>query len=348
MTRHLFSVVNSALSWDSEVLLSEDSISEINFWVNNVHSLNGKVYWGVQSLPVKVSFSDASGSACGAYVQSDSDLVFHQNWSPAESVQSSTWRELKAVCLALEAFASRLTDSKVIWYSDNQNVESILLNGSKKSDLQELALQAFHICIEYRISLDVKWIPRDLNEAADSISKLIDFDDYALSDVIFQQINSFWGPHTVDRFACNYNAKLPRFNSRFFQLGCEAVDAFSQDWGYDDNWHCPPICLVVRVLKHMELCKARGTLVLPVWKSSFFWNACTLDGVHWSIFVIDWVYLPNFQGLFVQGKARNSLFGSRPLEFDVVALRLDFRRPRPPSCLMGFCTKKLGECDSCI
>lgn len=348
MTRHLFSVVNSALSWDSEVLLSEDSISEINFWVNNVHSLNGKVYWGVQSLPVKVSFSDASGSACGAYVQSDSDLVFHQNWSPAESVQSSTWRELKAVCLALEAFASRLTDSKVIWYSDNQNVESILLNGSKKSDLQELALQAFHICIEYRISLDVKWIPRDLNEAADSISKLIDFDDYALSDVIFQQINSFWGPHTVDRFACNYNAKLPRFNSRFFQLGCEAVDAFSQDWGYDDNWLCPPICLVVRVLKHMELCKARGTLVLPVWKSSFFWNACTLDGVHWSIFVIDWVYLPNFQGLFVQGKARNSLFGSRPLEFDVVALRLDFRRPRPPSCLMGFCTKKLGECDSCI
>lgn len=32
MTRHLFSVVNSALSWDSEVLLSEDSISEINFF----------------------------------------------------------------------------------------------------------------------------------------------------------------------------------------------------------------------------------------------------------------------------------------------------------------------------
>ena len=54
MTRHPFSVVNSALSWDSEVLLSEDFISEIKFWVNNAHSLNGKVYWGVQSLPVKV------------------------------------------------------------------------------------------------------------------------------------------------------------------------------------------------------------------------------------------------------------------------------------------------------
>ena len=63
MTRHLFAVVNSALSWDSEVLLSEDSILEINFWVNNVRSHNGKVYWRVQSLPVKVSFSDAFGPA---------------------------------------------------------------------------------------------------------------------------------------------------------------------------------------------------------------------------------------------------------------------------------------------
>jgi len=194
--------------------------------VNNLHSLNGKVHWGVQSLPVKVSFSDASGLACGAYVQSDSDLVFHQNWSPAESVQSSAWREFKAVCLALEAFrvrvkvrANRLSDSKVVWYCDNQNVESILLNSSKKSDFQELALQAFHICLEYRKSLDVNWIPRDINETADSISKLIDFEDYALSDVIFQEINIFWGPHTVDRFACNYNTKLHRFNSRFFELG---------------------------------------------------------------------------------------------------------------------------------
>ena len=50
--------------------------------------------------------------------------------------------------------------------------------------------------------------------------------NYALNDVIFQGIDNLWGPHTVDRFACNYNAKLPRFNSQFFQVGCEAVDAF--------------------------------------------------------------------------------------------------------------------------
>ena len=349
MTRFLFSVISSAVSWDCQVLLTQDAISEIDFWRHNVHALNGKVYWGVKSLPAKITFSDASDSACGAFVQLQPgvELVSHQNWSIAETMQSSTWWELKAVCFALEAFASRLSGSKVVWYSDNQNVTSILLNGSRKADLQLLALRAFHICLQCRISLDPKWIPRDLNSRADLISRLIDFDDYELNYAIFQGLDELWGPHTVDRFACNYNAKPPRFNSRFFQPGSEAVDAFCQDWRFDNNWLCPPVCLIARVIQHLELCQARGTLIAPLWKSSFFWNSCSKDGVHWSSFVTDWMYLPKFQELFIKGKARNSLFGSRSLDFDVVALRIDFSRPRPPSSLRGYCTLPPGKCSSC-
>ena len=296
-----------------------------------------KYIGGAKSLPAKISFSDASDSACGAFVQlqPEVELVSHQNWSIEETARSSTWRELKAVCLALETFANHLSGSKVVWYSDNQNVVSILLNGSRKADLQLLALQAFHICLQFRISLDPKWIPRDLNSRADLISRLIDFDDYELNDAIFQGLDELWGPHSVDRFACNYNAKLPRFNSRFSQPGSEAVDAFCQGWRFNNNWLCPPVCLIARVIKHLELCNATGTLIVPLWKSSFFWNSCPKDGVHWSSFVIDWVYLPKFQDLFIKGKARNSLFGSRSLNFDVVALRIDFSRPRPPPRPLG-------------
>ena len=56
MTRFLFSVVNSARSRESEVFLSDDSLSEISFWKDNVVFLNSKVCWSVQSLPVKVTF----------------------------------------------------------------------------------------------------------------------------------------------------------------------------------------------------------------------------------------------------------------------------------------------------
>ena len=159
----------------------------------------------------------------------------------------------------------------------------------------------------------------------------------------FKELTYFWGPHTVDRFACSYNAKVPRFNTRFFQAGCAAVDAFSQDWGHDNNWICPPVCLLIRVVKYMELCKARGTVILPLWKSSCFWTLFCRDGVHWNSFV----FLPKFPRLFIRGKARNSLFGSRPLNFDVIALRIDFRRPRSPCAYVGFCKKFSKDCDRC-
>ena len=92
-------------------------------------------------------------------------------------------------------------------YSDNQNVESILrdgskleirryyyfffyffdyrdkgrghgrrLDGSRKCDLQDLALVVLQICSHHCISPEVKWIPRDLNASADCIGKLVDFD----------------------------------------------------------------------------------------------------------------------------------------------------------------------------
>lgn len=62
----------------------------------------------------------------------------------------------------MDTFEARLSVSKVIWFSNNQNVESILLNGSKKLDLQALVLQDFPICLKYRISLNDRWIPGDI------------------------------------------------------------------------------------------------------------------------------------------------------------------------------------------
>ena len=80
--------------------------------------------------------------------------------------------------------------------------------------------------------------------------------------------------HSVDRFACNYNTKLARFTSRFHQPGTEAVDAFTQDWKYENNRLVPPVSLIVRFINHLKLCKAEGSIVVPVRKSSFFGQSC--------------------------------------------------------------------------
>ena len=94
------------------------------------------------------------------------------------------------------------------------------------------------------------------------------------------------------RFASSYNAKLSRFNSSFLQLGTEAVDAFIQDWLSENNWLVPPISLIGRLLPHMHESKAVGTLIGPMWKSSYFCQLLCSYGVHFSAFVADWLYLP--------------------------------------------------------
>ena len=73
---------------------------------------------------------------------------------------------------------------------------------------------------------------------------------------IFQGIDSIWGPHTIDRFATHYNRQLPRFNSRFWNPNSEAVDAFTCDWSGENNWLCPPVYLIPRVLRHAANSKA--------------------------------------------------------------------------------------------
>ena len=119
---------------------------------------------------------------------------------------------------------------------------------------------------------------------------------------MFTQLKQLWGPHSIDRFASSYNAKLSRFNSRFLQLGTEAVDAFTQGWSSENNWLVPPISLIGRLLSHMHESKAFGTLIVPMWKSSYFWPLLCSDDVHFSSFLADWFnffFLHLFMYLFV-------------------------------------------------
>ena len=84
--------------------------------------------------------------------------------------------------------------------------------------------------------------------------------------------------------------------------------------------------LTCKVIKHLKLCAAKGTLIVPLWKSAHFWPVLSSDGLHWSPFIHDWVILPNFSNLFIRGKVKNSIFGGRALSFVTLALRIDFSR----------------------
>ena len=145
--------------------------------------------------------------------------------------------------------------------------------------------------------------------------------------------------------ACHYN-KLLLFNSKFFQAGTSGVNAFSQDWAFANNWLCPPTYLTVRVVNHLKICKATGTLIISLWRSAHFWTIICNDGVHFSNFVHDWCILPHIPNLFIRGKAKNCIFGNGQLKFIMLALRINFSVP-PREVQRGFCTAFNKICTIC-
>ena len=66
-----------------------------------------------------------------------------------------------------------------------------------------------------------------------------------------------WGPFTIDRFANHNNAKVTRFNSKYFVPGTEAIDAFTQDWSLENNLLVPPTKLILRTLRYIENSKVK-------------------------------------------------------------------------------------------
>lgn len=161
---------------------------------------------------------------------------------------SSTWRELRAIELALASFKDSLVNKDVKWFTDNQSCVKIVQSGSMKHHLQSLAYNIFKMCVEQKNSIDIQWIPRLENEKADFLSNIIDHDDWGVTVNFFEFINNLFGNFTVDRFANYNNCKLGRYYSNFWNPGSEAIDCFTQNWENENNWLVPPVNLVVRAI----------------------------------------------------------------------------------------------------
>ncbi len=223
MTKSMQIQVTMRKDWDSLIVLSETSKKEVLFWLNNIETLPCKDLIPEDRVETLV-YSDASSVAYGGYVVSCNDDKAHGNWSLLERTKSSTWRELKAVSLVLKSLLHHLSEKRVRWFTDNKNVVSIVHKGSMKPELQDLSMEIYTDCALHCIDLNVEWIPRSENDKADYLSNLFDRDDWGLTIDFFEHVDGLFGyPHTVDRFANSYNAKLVRFNSLYWTPGSEAI-----------------------------------------------------------------------------------------------------------------------------
>ena len=323
-TRSLYALINSRSSWCQKLKLSPEATNELQFWKEKLKHFNGQNIWHSPSA-VRLVYSDASDTGYGGYTVEHGCHIAQGQWLPQESSQSSTWRELKAVLRVLESLADKLHNQRIRWFSDNQNVVRILLVGSRNPMLQKEALAIFNTSVVHQVRIEPEWIPRESNQQADYISRIIDHDDWSVHPSIFHKFDRMWGPHTVDRFASFFNTQLPRFNSRFWNPGSEAVDAFTCAWQGENNWWCLPVYLVPRVLRHAQSTKAKGTLLVPRWSSAVFWPMLfTRNGESGFATGVKATLAINKSEVIIRpGRAGARLFKGFP-NTDMLAVRLEF------------------------
>ena len=75
---------------------------------------------------------------------------------------------------------------------------------------------------------------------------------------------------------------------------------------------------------HCEPCNAKGTLVIPAWKSALFWLVLFPDDEHLAPFVHLWRTVQYYPGLIVQGHSGSTLGSSLTSDTMLLAMFIDF------------------------
>ena len=187
----MYFFIQSRPAWDISFTFPGALLQELKFWFQHIDSFNG---YSIRGVFCATLYTDASDFAFGGYLATFNGQPVRGMFSYAEVNTSSTFRELKAVFYVLKLYAETLRHQRVKVFVDNMGASRILMVGSSKPHLQEIAVDIFSICLNFDISLESQWLPREENARADLLSRFIDRDDWSLNHEVFNSLYARWGP----------------------------------------------------------------------------------------------------------------------------------------------------------
>jgi hypothetical protein len=233
--------------------------------------------------------SDASDDMVAAYGMNGhlKDFVFTQQLLPHEKAFSSTQRELAAVLKTLLCRGEQLRmreNTTLWWLTDSRNVQTVFSKGSNNIEMMRQTLQVLELARGLNLDLQPIWVSRDdpRIQRADAMTKEINSDDWSIHEDSFRELERWAGPFTVDLFANAENRKLDRFFSYSYSELCSGVDAMVHSWSGEVVYCAPPISMILRVVRKLEKSRAKGVLLVPLWRGAKFWLHAFPDGRHLS------------------------------------------------------------------
>ena len=346
-----------AFGYEAFIKLSDPVREELHFWRDNIRVLNGfhfspSLSVAAETRLVLVTDSSQSGSF-GFQFQDKYQILLRRSFNREERRSSSTVRELLALkFIYTEAVAAQFQGKKILHLTDNQAVESIMLSGSRKPEIQNIALAIFMACRRLKIDLKVEWRPRDhfLLAHADLGSKSFDENNVSLSFDSFLTVLQFFQEVQidVDGFASLCNRKAEIFFSKSDEPNSSGTNFFSQRLFSSLGYYCfPPPGVILATILHLAMFGVSGLLVVPVWPSSSFWPNIAPDGRHlpaWAVRTL------KFRASFLSDPEIVSSTFKNPPTFDTLVINFDFSSVLEsdffiPNLQSNNCL--LGGCDMC-
>ena len=281
--------------WDAATTIPQAALNDAAWWLKNLRSLNGR-----SIHPPRKDFdagTDASDFGWGCWIRTPQGL---HRWgglfTKEQAKQHINFKEMLAVQYLLDSCPVDLQGKTVdIGIDNTTTMWYIRKSGGRKMSLAKLTETIWKKTLDKRITLIAHHCPGHLNAIADEESRRTTINylsDLALSPTRFQQVDSLWGPHSVDLFASHHDKQLRRFASREPQPGALWVDSMRHSWTNENGWANPPFALIFQVLHKVRLEGSTVTLVAPFWPSQA-WFPLLL-----SMLVEPPILLPRTQGMF--------------------------------------------------
>ena len=264
--RNVYRMLNSRRTWDEAMSWSAEAREDLAWWITSLDGWNGRLLVPPATCDLQLS-TDASGTGWGATLSAPVGQTASGFWGPEVSAETSNFRELLAVYLALLSFKRLLYGKTVEILSDNVTVVALINRlGASQPRLDAIAQNIWAFAFQHQIMLVAHHISGYLNVQPDELSRIPLRHEWTLHLSVFRQLERMFGPHTVDRFASLATALMPVYNSRFLDPCTSGIDALGQsDWRQHNNYVNPPFRLISRVLDVIEAQRAQATLIAPLW-----------------------------------------------------------------------------------
>jgi hypothetical protein len=258
-------------AWDKkDVWISQGMATDASFMINALDSHNGKLIWpGIAAVLLRWDAHPRGwGGALWTHpAQIEPVAQAGGQWKDpwlGRHINDLEPQALLNVMLSLEPFVSgRVVQPQGDSTTANASVSEF--RGSIRSGVRNQVAKRLWVLAQ-RFSctlLHVQYVNTRDNTWADERTQEIDTSDWELARPVWKMLDNLWGPHTWDRFASITNTKCESFTARWFQPGCHWPDALTQHWSNQNNFCCPPECIILAALNKVMESGTEATFVIP-------------------------------------------------------------------------------------